>query len=173
MNPATIIEQTAREGVVLSLSASGNIRAKGRPERIEKWRATILESRGRLIELLSGSADDDTLGNNTSFSWRINFANRDPLAVTFSPEATYAEVQASYPAVVSIETVTPQPERPANRSEATELRQLVTMIYRDDGEPYLSEALDAALAGPESALLCYRAIALEHALDLQHDQVLN
>lgn len=43
----------------------------------------------------------------------------------------------------------------------TELRWLVATIYKDDTEADQAEALEYALADPEDALTCYRAILAE------------
>lgn len=46
--------------------------------------------------------------------------------------------------------------------EVTELKRLIGAVYRDGTESDQREALDTALAEPELALICYRAIAAEH-----------
>ena len=48
--------------------------------------------------------DDDTA---TSFSWLIHFTDREPLTVSFSPEATQAEALAGYPDAVAAEPIAP------------------------------------------------------------------
>lgn len=56
----------------------------------------------------------------------------------------------------------PETTRTANPDEAEELRQLVAAIYAEDTEADRAEALNFALADPVDALICYRAMSLEH-----------
>jgi hypothetical protein len=61
----------------------------------------------------------------------------------------------------------PETTRTATQAEAEELRQLVAAIYQDDTEADRTEALNAALADPSDALICYRAIALERDISIR------
>ncbi|MBL0168491.1 MAG: DUF3987 domain-containing protein [Propionivibrio sp.] len=89
-----------------------------------------------------------------SFRWLIHFTDRDSLMATFTPEATHSEVLASYPGAVAAEPV-PEANRSPTGSEAAQLRQLVAAIYQEDTDDDRNEALHAALADPDSALVCY------------------
>ena len=95
-----------------------------------------------------------------SFRWLIHFTDRDSLMATFTPEATHSEVLASYPGAVAAEPV-PEANRSPTGSEAAQLRQLVAAIYQEDTDDDRNEALHAALADPDSALVCYTAMADE------------
>lgn len=108
MTPAAIINQTSADGVILSLSASGTLKANGDQKQVDKWLSVIRDHKPALIALLS-----------------------------------------STPA-----------KRTANPDETEELRQLVAAIYQNDTEADRTEALYFALADPDDALICYRAIAL-------------
>jgi len=99
-----------------------------------------------------------------SFVWLIHFADRDTLKVTFSPAVTQAEALAGYPDALAAEPIATAPKRTATTDEATELKRLIEAVYRDDTESDRREALDTALADPEPALICYRAIALERGI---------
>ena len=101
MTPATIIKQSAAEGVILSLSASGNVKAAGDQEHVDKWLPVIREHKISIIALLSEAANDQTA--LTSFGWLIHFTDRDLLTVTFSPEVNHAEALANYPRAVAAE----------------------------------------------------------------------
>jgi hypothetical protein len=89
MNPATIIKQSSVDGVILSLSASNNIKATGDQDQVSKWLPAIREHKDSIILLLESAG--------TSFAWLINFLDRNPLTVTFSPAASHAEVIRCYP----------------------------------------------------------------------------
>jgi len=97
--------------------------------------------------------------------WLIHFLDREPLEVWFSPAADHAEALVAYKGAVAAE---PVPERTDTRTatviERDELLALVEAIYADDTDQDRQEAIDAALADPEGALTCYRAIAAERGI---------
>jgi hypothetical protein len=112
MNPAMILNQSAADGVILSLSASGTLKANGDKKQVDKWLPVIRDHKPALVALLSN----------------------------------------------------PPSKRTANFAEAEELRLLVTAIYQNDTEADRQEALHFALADPDDALSCYRAIALQRGV---------
>jgi hypothetical protein len=114
MNPAMILNQSAADGVILSLSASGTLKANGDKKQVDKWLPVIRDHKPALVALLS--------------------ANRQTTG------------------------------RTANFAEAEELRHLIAAIYQNDTEADRQEALHFALADPDDALTCYRAIALERGI---------
>ena len=97
--------------------------------------------------------------------WLIHFLDREPLEVWFSPAADHAEALAAYKDAVAAELI---PERTDTRTatviERDELLALVEAIYAADTNQDRQEATDAALADPEAALTCYRAIANERGI---------
>jgi hypothetical protein len=95
MNPATIIRQAKSEGLVLSLSESGGIKFEGNQQAAEKWKPVLREHKAGIVEALSVAANDSS---PAFWKWLIHFAGREPVEVTFSPEATHAEVLELYPA---------------------------------------------------------------------------
>ena len=107
-----------------------------------------------------------TADDAVSWGWLLHFADRDSIMVTFSPEVTHAEALACYPDAVAAEPVTNTPSRAPTDSEAALLRVLIGAVYRDDGDDEHNDALRAALADPDNALACYRAIASERGLTL-------
>lgn len=54
-------------------------------------------------------APELSVDNMPRFKWLIHFTDRDPLTVSFSPEATHAEALASYPDAVAAEPYEPPP----------------------------------------------------------------
>lgn len=97
--------------------------------------------------------------------WLIHFLDREPMEVWFSPAADHAEALAAYRDAVAAE---PVPERTDTRTatviERDELLALVEAVYAGDTDQDRQEATDAALADPEAALTCYRAIAAERGI---------
>ena len=97
--------------------------------------------------------------------WLIHFLDREPMEVWFSPAADHAEALAAYRDAVAAE---PVPERTDTRTatviERDELLALVEAVYAGDTDQDRQEAADAALADPEAALTCYRAIAAERGI---------
>lgn len=55
MTPAAILEKSAADGVILSLSASGTLKANGDQDQVDKWLPVIRENKPALIALLSDS----------------------------------------------------------------------------------------------------------------------
>ena len=107
---------------------------------------------------------DQAVDNLARFRWLIHFTDREPVEVTFSPMATHAEVLAHWPGAVAAEPMPERPDRAPTDSEAALFRLLITAIYQDDTDDDRNEALQAALADPDNALACYRAIASELGL---------
>lgn len=97
--------------------------------------------------------------------WLLHYADREPLEVGFSPAADHAEALVAYPDAVAAE---PVPERTDTRTatviERDELLALIQAIYAADTDADRQEATDAALADPDAALTCYRAIASERGI---------
>ena len=96
--------------------------------------------------------------------WLIHFLDHDPVELYVSPALSHAEVLAQHPDAVAAEPIPERVTRPANLTERNELLALVSAIYAGDTDADRAEALDAALADPEGALQCYRAIASERGI---------
>jgi len=96
--------------------------------------------------------------------WLFHFADRDPLQVTFAPAVDHAAALACYPEAVAAEPIPERPQRKATKAEANEITSLVQAIYANDTDDDRAEALAAALADPDGALLCYRTIAKDRGV---------
>ena len=106
MTPATIIREAQADGVKLALSPSGTIKATGDGAAVNRWLAVIREHKAEIIESLQQAANDPAI---RYWKWLIHFTDRDPVTVTFSPEATHAEALAIYPDAVAAEPCEPPP----------------------------------------------------------------
>jgi hypothetical protein len=58
MTPAKIINQSAADGVIISLSVAGKVKATGIQEHVDKWLPTIREYKMSLIAFLSDAETD-------------------------------------------------------------------------------------------------------------------
>jgi len=96
--------------------------------------------------------------------WLFHFADRDALPVTFAPAVGHEKALAYYPDAVAAEPIPDRPPRTANKTEALEITALIRAVFPDDNDVDRSEALAAALADPDGALLCYRTIAKDQSI---------
>ncbi len=96
--------------------------------------------------------------------WLFHFADRDDLPVTFAPAVDHAAALAYYPDAVAAEPIPDRPQRNPTKVEAAEITALVQAIYANDADDDRAEALAAALADPDGALLCYQTIAKDRGI---------
>jgi hypothetical protein len=88
MSPAEIIEGATEEGVLLALSLSGSISAKGDQSAIDRWLPAIKQSKAAIIaELQHGRRRAKVLAmlrDNPGISYAIEVvdANTDPVIVS-------------------------------------------------------------------------------------------
>ena len=55
MKPAAIIDQSAADGVIISLSVAGKVKATGQQEHVDKWLPAIREYKMSIIAFLSNA----------------------------------------------------------------------------------------------------------------------
>lgn len=154
MNPAEIIECAAADGVDLSLSPAGKVNAAGDQSAVSRWLPAIREHKPAIISALMRAANEVS-----SWRWLLHYPKSDPVEASFSPVATREEVLRQFPGTVGADPIQDLPKRKPIDAEVKELQALVATIYQGDTEADRAEALAAALADPDIALLCYRAIA--------------
>ena len=104
MTPSTILYDAQADGVRLSLSPAGTIKATGDSAAVSRWLPTIREHKPEIVEALQRAGNDQS-GTGTFYRWLVRFLDRDPLEVTFSPEASRAEVEGWYPEATGAEPV--------------------------------------------------------------------
>jgi hypothetical protein len=92
MTPAAIIEQAAAEGVSLTLSPSGTIKATGDQSAISRWLPIIKESKPAIIAMLSEPANDAS-----SWGWRVTYPGGRAFESYIVPEQSFRQVQGIYP----------------------------------------------------------------------------
>lgn len=96
----------------------------------------------------------------TAWRWLLHYPDHD-VEVSTSPESTLAELLRDFPGAIAAEPIPDTPKRKPTEAEVKELQALVAAIYAADSDGDRAEALAAALADPDGALLCYRAIVAE------------
>ena len=95
MTAAAVLRDSAVDGVTLSLSATGTIKATGEKSAVARWLPTIREHKGGLGTLLAEAANVPRFG--VSRCWLLHFPDRNSLEVAFSPAVSHAEVMSFYP----------------------------------------------------------------------------
>ena len=132
MSPATIIREAQADGVSLTLSPAGTIKANGDSAAVNRWLALIREHKAEIVEALKvGTGDTAT----ASRWWLIHYPDRDPVEVACCPEATHAEILERHPDAVAAEPFTPtirQPSAPLTASEETAIREWLALIEETD-----------------------------------------
>lgn len=107
MNPANIIQSATADGVSLSLSASGAIKAGGDQPKIARWLPVICEHKAAIIAALRlGAGDTPSI---SSWGWLIHFADREPEETYICPVVTHAELIKLHPDAIGAE---PLPDLP-------------------------------------------------------------
>lgn len=107
MTPQTIIKNAAAEGVRLTLSATGNIKAAGDGAALSRWAGVIREHKAEIIHLLAAANDPVTLPTpcttsaaSTPKTFVIALPGREPFGVSCLQGET--AVRAQWPTALSI-----------------------------------------------------------------------
>lgn len=98
MSAAAIIREAAAEGVSLSLSAAGTIKAAGEKDAVDHWLLAIRANKTSIVALLA-----EGTAAAVSWRWLIHFPNRNPLEVAFSPAVSHAEVEMHFPQAIAVD----------------------------------------------------------------------
>ena len=88
MNPTKIIERAAEDGVLIALSPSGGISAKGAQSAIDRWLPALRQSKAEIVLLLRPGGDDWSVED-----WQAFFDERAAIA-EFDGGLTRAEAVA-------------------------------------------------------------------------------
>lgn len=95
--------------------------------------------------------------------WLIHYSDRDPAEVACSPEATHAEMMASFPDAVAAEPFAPairQPSAPLTANDERAIRAWLAAINETD-EVIIGDVLTVCAADPETPAY-YLGRAAEH-----------
>ena len=102
MTPAAIINEAMADGVSLTISPAGTIKATGDGAAVNRWLPAIREHKAGIVAALKVGADDTAA---TSWGWRVTYPEGRPGArisgrvfeCYIVPMQTLAEVQAIHP----------------------------------------------------------------------------
>lgn len=134
MNPTTIMTQAMADGVTLSLSATGSIKAAGDSAAVNRWLPVIREHKAGIIDVLKVGANDIA---TASRAWSIRYLDGDPLQVICVPDMTHATILAAYSGAVAVEPFLPNVREPSNPMSAIEesaIRDWLGLIEETDPE---------------------------------------
>jgi hypothetical protein len=132
MTPVMIIREAQADGVKLSLSPQGNIKAAGDSVVVNRWQALIREHKAEIIEVLKAGTGDIA---GTSRGWLIRFLNGDALQVTCVPDMTEAAILAAYPDAMAAVPFMPsvrEPSNPMSAFEESAIREWLALIDETD-----------------------------------------
>jgi hypothetical protein len=139
MNVPKLTRDAKQDGVKISLTSAGKVHLEGERAPREKWAGIVKARRSEIVEALTSKAANDS--PVASWRWLIRFPDRKPIEVSFSPEATHAEVLGLYPEAVAAEPV--QDVRQPLSTMATEdeaaIRSWLKSIGEDD--PAITEEI--------------------------------
>lgn len=151
---ATTTEKDTQQPPVLSGSpvAQNQSRNNTNPTKYENPITTRDSSVLRVASTSSATAQQ-----TTSWHWLLNYRDH-AVEVTTTPPSALAEMLRDFPGAIAAEPIPDTPKRKATDAESKELTALVNKVYANDTESDRAEALEAALADPDDALICYRAM---------------
>ena len=141
MTPATIIREAQSDGVNLTFSPAGTIKATGDGAAVNRWLAVIREHKAEIIDVLKVGAGDTATASRW---WLMHFRDLDPLECYFTEPATHAEILERHPDAVAAEPFTPtirQPSAPLTASEETAIRAWLALIEEND-QVIIAEVID-------------------------------
>lgn len=132
MMPETLIREALADGVMLALSPSGAIKARGDGVAVNRWLAVVREHKAEIIALLKASHQDTAI---TSYRWLIHYPNRESVEVACTPPTTHVQMLEWYPGAVAAEPFTPtirQPPAPLADREEFAIRTWLALIGESD-----------------------------------------
>lgn len=102
MTPAAILKAATADGVSLTISPAGTIKATGDGAAVNRWLPTIREHKAGIVEALKVGAGDTAA---TSWGWRVTYPEDHPgdsfnlraFECYIVPVQTLAEMQAIHP----------------------------------------------------------------------------
>lgn len=109
------------------------------------------------VQQAQQKTSEDVAQKITSWRWLLRFPDRDVEIYTI-PESTLVQVLLDFPKAISAKPISDTMKRKATYPETRELTAAVNLIYANDTGTDQAEALAAALADPDDALACYRAM---------------
>ena len=91
MTPAAIINEAKADGVSLTISPAGTIKATGDGAAVNRWLPTIREHKAGIVAALKVGAGDTAA---TSWGWRVTYPDGQAFDAYIVPVQSLAEVLA-------------------------------------------------------------------------------
>lgn len=129
MNPATIISNAKSDGVILTPTSSGTIRATGNRSAVMRWQDFVRAHKADIIPLLNADVSSHHRW------WRIHFAEGDAVELACYPDASRTEILKQYPEATQVEPCSPTmkpPSAPMTSDEEASIRAWLNRIKEDD-----------------------------------------
>lgn len=134
MTPEAIIREAQTDGVKLTLTDTGTIKATGDAAAVNRWLPLIRDHKAKIIEALKAGCGDTATASRW---WLLHYLDRDPEEISCSPPATHAEILERRPDAVAAEpfepTVTP-PTAPLTADDEAAILDWLAQIGEDDRE---------------------------------------
>jgi post-segregation antitoxin (ccd killing protein) len=112
MTPATLLSAARADGVDLTLTAAGAIKAAGRQAAVARWLPEIRQHKPELLRLLAANDTEAAPARR----WWVALPDGRTLEVDILPPATRAEVLATYPGA-TVEPATEGDEEPETEAQ--------------------------------------------------------
>lgn len=160
MTPAAIIREAQTDGVTLSISPTGTIKASGDGAAVNRWLSVIREHKEGIVDALKVGAGDTPTASRL---WRIHYPDLEPVEVSCTPAATHAQILADYPGAIVAEPFTQAIRRPSAPLTAEEEAAILAWLaYIDETTP---EGIADVMTGCRDDADC-RAYFLERAKEV-------
>jgi hypothetical protein len=89
MTPTAIIREAQADGVSLTLSPAGTIKAIGDGTAVNRWLAVIRDRKTEIIDVLTGITNDTAVASRW---WLLHYRDQDPVEASCTPPASHAEI---------------------------------------------------------------------------------
>ena len=160
MTPTAIIEQATADGVHLSVSTAGTIKATGDRATVDRWIPHVREHKLGIIAALIERASNPATAHER---WLVTYRDRRTVEVVCCPDATRADVLLR-PDAVAADPIAPAPRRRATASEEKALRQAYDVMAERNSWPMPDTWYgdrEAILSDPDAALVTLQNLIRE------------
>lgn len=128
MTPTTIIREAQAEGVSLTISPVGNIKATGDGAAVNRWLAVIRARKAEIIDVLKTGAGDTA----------------NPLEVACNPDVPHAEILERPPDAIAAEPFTPTippPSAPMSDKEESAIPAWLQLV-KESAPAIIAEVIE-------------------------------
>lgn len=139
MTPVTLINEARADGVSLTLSPSGTIKATGDTAAINRWLSTIRACKADIVEALQTRCESTATAPRW---WRVQRQNGEWLELPGFAGNDQAAIRAQYPTALVVEPIaTHPPAAPMTEAEEHAIRAWLTWAGETNADT-IAEVLD-------------------------------